>query len=59
MCKSLKATYTFGHKIKLTFNCQQIWKIKKIPGRSSHEKNMVANTEVQSGSCVKYSIFGD
>ena len=46
MCKSLKATYTFSRKIN-------------IRGRSSNEKNIVLITEVQSGSCVKYSILGD
>ena len=47
MSKLLKAIYTFSQKQT------------DIPGRSSHEKSMVVNTEVPSGSCVKYSILGD
>ena len=34
-------------------------KNKNMLGRSSHEKNMVVNTEEQSESRVMYSILGD
>ena len=57
MSKSLKATYTFSHKIKLTYlTANKPEKQTNIHGRSSHEKNMFVNTEVQSGSCVKYNV---
>ena len=36
-----------------------MWKINHISGRSSHEKNMVVNTAVQSKSGVKYSVSGE
>ena len=45
MCKSLKVT-----------NIHLVTKLTFLTGR---EKNMVVNTEVQNGSCVKYSILGD
>ena len=59
MCKSLKATYTFSQKVKLTILTAKKSNRNRVPGRRSNEKNMAVNTSVQSGSCVKYSILGD
>ena len=59
MCKSLKATNTFSHKIKLiylTANKSEKYTIILV---GVVIKNMVGNTVVQSGSCVKYRILGD
>ena len=54
--KSLKGTYTFGHKVILTYLTASKSEKKLIPGRSSHERNMVVNTVLQSESCVKYRL---
>ena len=60
MCESLKATYILlVTKLINIFSCQQIWKMNQYSWYSGHEKNVVVNTEVQNGSCVKYSILGD
>ena len=39
MCKSLQATFTFSHKIKLTYlTAKKSEKQTNIGGKSSHEK---------------------
>ena len=38
MCKSLKATYTFSQKVKLTFLTASESKKSRVPGRRSYEK---------------------
>ena len=53
LCKSLKTTYTFSHKIKLTCltaNKTEKWTIFLVEVVT--EKNMVLKTAMQNGSCV-------
>ena len=53
LSSALKATYTFSQKI----NCQQIWKMNYIPGKSSREKIWLSILQCKVGRV--YSILGE
>ena len=60
MCKSLKATYTFSHKIKLTYStASKPEKQNNIHGRSSHKKKYVCQHWSAKWVLCKIQCLGD